>query len=151
MVEDPFTKRSAKLLEAFDFAAEAAANAEEQQEQSVRLFRSLLEVMDSFDRLLAATNVPSGADPAETTAGPNTVRLIAKQLERALQQAGVTPIACLGEVVDPERHEITEVRETDASQDDVIIEVLNRGYEWEGRLLRRPQVIVARGPKEAKG
>jgi molecular chaperone GrpE (heat shock protein) len=40
------------------------------------------------------------------------------------------------------------VKQTDEIEYDVIVEVVRRGYEWNGELLRRPWVAVARNLKE---
>jgi len=145
MTNDPLREHSATLLKALDFTAESAAQKEQHQQELRRLFHSLLEVLDSFDRLLADTG-PSAAPAVPRS----SVELVARQLERALGQAGVSPIACLDEVVDPRRHEIVEVKETNDAGDDLILEVLTRGYEWNGQPLRRPRVVVARNLKETK-
>ena len=136
MAEDSLTQQSAKLLQAMDFAIELAVKEEEHQQQMRALLLSLLDVIDSFDRFFAGME-------GQTVNWLNTVRLIARQLEHALNQAGLTPIACLGQKADPPRHEIVEVKETFEAENDVIVEVVSRGYEWNGQLLRRPQVVVA--------
>jgi molecular chaperone GrpE (heat shock protein) len=148
MAEDPLKEQSAKLLAALDFASQAAALEEEHEQRLLGLLRSLFEVVDSFDRLL------TGGGGTEAGAGEGawrgTVQRIAGQLERALEQAGVTEIRCLGTVADPGHHEIVEVQPMDGVDDDTILEVLSRGWEWNGRPVRRPRVLVARSPKEIR-
>jgi molecular chaperone GrpE (heat shock protein) len=130
MSGDPFSV-PAKLLATLDLREEQAA-----------LLRSLLDVMDSFDRLLAGGG---DAVPAKT------VRLLARQLARCLEGAGVEPLRCLGAAVDPESHEIAETRPTaDGAEPDTIVEVVSEGYLWNGRMLRRPRVTVASGEKETR-
>jgi molecular chaperone GrpE len=144
MIENSFKEQSGKLLQAFDFAAEMAAMEQEHQAQWKALLLSLLEVMDSCDRLLAGIGGTKEPTPERTAACLNTFRLVATQLEHALQEAGLASMACLGQVADPQRHEIVEVKVMDGVEDDVIIGVMRRGYEWNGELLRRPQIVVAR-------
>ena len=132
---DPLAQRADRLLDALDFA-DAAEQRERENEAHLRtLLLALLGVADSFDRLLVG-------DDSTTALG--TTRLIARQLDDALAGVGVVSIACLGTVVDPDRHEILETRPREGVDDDVIIEVVTRGWEWDGRLLRRPMVVVAR-------
>lgn len=142
MAEDPLVE-PAKLLAAFDFAAQTAALEEEHEQFLLCLFRSLFEVVDSFDRLLAGTEEGGGEGGWR-----GTVQRIAGQLERALEQAGVTEIRCLGAAADPRLHEIVEVQPMDGMDDDTILEVLSRGWQWNGRPVRLPRVLVARSPKE---
>lgn len=146
--KDPFAEQTAKLLQAVDFALEIETKEREHEAQWRAMLLSLVAVMDSFDRFFA------GVEEAEKPAGDqvagrlNTVRLIARQLDRVLREAGLTPVVCLGQEVDPQRHEIVEVKDANEAEDDSIIEVVRRGYEWNGQLLRRPQVVVARNVKE---
>ena len=143
MAEDPLADQSAKLLRALDFAAEAAALQEEHEERFRSLIESLFAVVDSFDRLLADAG---GGEEA----WQGTVKRIAGQLERALAQAGVTEIRCRGDVADPRRHQIVDVKPMDGVDDDTIVDVLSRGWEWNGKPVRLPRVVVARNPKETR-
>jgi molecular chaperone GrpE (heat shock protein) len=144
MTEDAFSVRSMKLLQAFDFAAEIAAKEEEHRRQLEGFLLSFLEVLDSLDRVLTCAKEAGPDVVVETASWANSVRLVVKQMEQVFSQVGLMLILCLGERVDPERHEIVDVRDEVDSEDDMIVEVAKRGYEWNGRLLRRPQVVVAR-------
>jgi molecular chaperone GrpE len=148
--KDPFAEQTAKLLQAVDFASEMEAREKEHEAQWRAMLLSLVDIMDSFDRFFAAVGGegPEKLVGNQTADELNTVRLIARQLDRVLRQAGLTPITCLGQEVDPQRHEIIEVKDTNEAEDDSIIEVVRRGYEWNGQLLRQPQVVVARNVKE---
>ena len=146
MADDPLVEQSAKLLAAFDFASQAAALEEEHEECLLRLLRALFEVVDSFDRLTAGEG--EAGEGGGEGAWQGTVRRIGRQLEHALEQAGATEIRCLGAVADPRLHEIAEVTTIDGMDDDTIIEVLSRGWQKDGKPVRRPRVLVARSPKE---
>ena len=145
MTEDPLAQQSAKLLRALDFAAEAASLREEHEARFRSLLNALFEVVDSFDRLLTGAE-----EGGEDKAGQGTVKRIAGQLERALELAGVTEIRCRGVVADPRCHEIADVKPMDGVDDDTILEVLSRGWEWNGKPVRLPRVVVARTPKETR-
>jgi molecular chaperone GrpE len=145
MAGGDLSARSMKVLQAFDFAAELAEK-ERVHEVGVRkLLLMLLDVMDSFDRALAA---PPGDGIGEDW--PARARLIARQLDRALAEAEVMPIACLGEAVDPDRHEIVEVKEVGDVAEDAVVEEIRRGWTWKGHMLRRPQVAVGRKTKQGE-
>ena len=148
MSGDPFAEQAAKLLAALDFSAEAAAREQCHQEEQAAVFQSLLAVMDAFDRLLGGPAGEGGSE--EGTVPLRTVRLLARQLSRCLERAGVVAVPCLGEPADPAVHEIVEVRQTAEVPGDTIVEVLSAGYLWNGRPLRRPRVIVACGEKETR-
>jgi molecular chaperone GrpE (heat shock protein) len=139
MSGDPFPEQAAKLFTPLDFSEEPTAREARHWRAQVAFFQSLLDVMDSFDRVLAESDA---AVPLRT------VELLARQLARCLERAGVTPLHCLGETADPEVHEIAEARPAERIGRDTIVEVVSGGYLWNGRLLRRPRVIVAAGEKE---
>lgn len=142
MPSDPLADHSAHLLRALDFASETAVRDEEHRQEMTRLLGSLLDVVDSLDRYLA--DEPASAPSLFERDERGSVRLIARQLERALQQAGLTPVSCLGQPFDPERHEAVETRHTKECADQTIVEVVTRGFDWGGCSLRRPRVVVAR-------
>jgi molecular chaperone GrpE (heat shock protein) len=141
MSGDPLAERSAKLLAALDFSAEAAAREARHRQELAALLRSFLDVADSFDRLLAG---------GEAAVPRPTVELLARQLTRCLEGAGVAGIPCLGEAVDPRVHEIAGTRPDEETEPDIIVEVVSGGYLWNGELLRRPRVVVAARGKETK-
>jgi molecular chaperone GrpE (heat shock protein) len=140
MARDPFAEQSAKLLAALDFSAEAAAQEARHRQELTAIFHSLLEVMDAFDRL----RDDEGDVPRRT------VELLARQLARCLETAGVVALPCLGEAADPHVHEIAGVRQAEEAERDTIVEVVSGGYLWNGEPLRRPRVIVAASGKEKK-
>jgi molecular chaperone GrpE (heat shock protein) len=108
----------------------------------------LFDVVDSFDRFLAGA--AHDANRRIVDANLATVQLIAKQLDRALRQAGVEQISALGTVLDSNFHEVVEVRQSKSTEDDfvveeddVVVEIVNRGYVWKGITLRPARVVVA--------
>ena len=139
MSRDPLSATPEKLLAAFDFAAVMAEQEQAHEAQMRTLLLALLDVLDSFDRFLA----PFEGQAAAAGDWPQTSRLIRKQLQAVLQQAGVEPLACLAQLADPQWHEIVAVRPVATGAADLIVEEVRRGYTWRGRLLRRPQVVVA--------
>lgn len=133
-----------KLLKAFDFAGAMAEKEKEHEEQMHSLLLSFLEVMDSCDRFFVHVEEVKEPVSEEASNWLNTFRLIRRQLESALKKAEVTPIPCLGKVFNPDIHEIVEVKNMDDVEEGIIMEEVKRGYDWKGKLLRRPQVVVAK-------
>lgn len=101
----------------------------------------VLPALDSLER--AFKTVP------ETLRGLtwiDGIALVELQLHRTLQAFGVQsyePKA--GETFDPSRHDSIAHVETSAHPDGAVVEVLQRGYELQGRVLRPALVSVARG------
>jgi len=100
--------------------------------------RSLLPVMDSFERALQVKS-----DAGDFRSG---VELIYKQLQDALAKLGVREIPGKGEPFDPRYHEAIEMVETTEVPDHQVLEELQRGYKIKDRLLRPAMVRVAKNP-----
>lgn len=69
-----------------------------------------------------------------------TLQLLAKALERL----GIVPINPVGEVFDPSRHEAMMAQESATAQPNTVLQVVQTGYELNGRVIRPARVIVAK-------
>lgn len=138
-----------KLLQALDFGAELKAREEASRQQIIELLRSFLEVMDSFHRLEAVANAEKLAEKRAKN-WLKSYRKIGRQFEQVLRSAGVVSIACQGKTFVPGEHEIVETVIRDDVDEDIIVEEVVKGYSWNGEVIRRPKVIVARKSKPGK-
>lgn len=107
--------------------------------------RDLVAVLDNLDRAL--THAPTaGAD--DFRAG---VEMIARQLTEVLRKYGVTEIPALGTPFDPQFHEAMMRGEASDVPPGTVIEVFQKGYVLNERLLRPAMVkvsAIASGPAE---
>lgn len=130
--------RMARMQADYENARRRAAR--EQQEfrdyALTDVVRTLLPILDSFDRALA-----SDASGENFRAG---MELIDRQLHDALAKIGVTEVAAQGEPFDPTVHEAIEMVETTEVPDHHVLQELQRGYKLKDRLLRPAMVRVAR-------
>lgn len=67
-----------------------------------------------------------------------------KLLDRALDKAAVKILDPLGDKFNPEQHEAVLMQPSDTSEPDRVLQVVQTGYELNGRLLRPARVIVAK-------
>jgi molecular chaperone GrpE len=67
-----------------------------------------------------------------------------QRLDRALEQHGLEPIACVGLPFDPEIMEVVEVVKDESRSGSAVIEDVRPGYRYRGQLFRCAQVRVAR-------
>ena len=104
-----------------------------------KLATELLPVLDSLELAVAHAET---ADAASLVAGQEATL---KLLVRALEKFAIRPVDPVGEPFDPQRHEAMAMRDSDRAAPDSVLEVVQRGYELNGRLLRPARVIVARG------
>ena len=115
---------------------------EEGQRGVARLAEHLLPVIDAFERALAAHEDPAYEDYRRG------FELIYKQLSEALTKQGVQRIDAEGKPFDPHYHQAIERVETDEHADGAVIQVLQPGYVFQGRVLRPATVRVAVAPQE---
>lgn len=107
-----------------------------------RFMGDLLPVVDSMERGLEAAG-----DPAATV---ETLRegkqLIRKMLTKAMADHGLQVIDPLDEPFDPEMQEAMAMLPSDEHDENTVIEVLEKGYRLNERLIRPAKVVVSRKP-----
>lgn len=139
---DALLDRLARLQAEFDNARKRAVR--EQQEfrefAAADVIKSILPTLDSFERALKA----SSGDARDFRSG---IELIYRQLQDALQKAGVQPIVAVGLPFDPRVHEAIEMVDTTEVPDHQVLDELQRGYKYKDRLLRPAMVRVARNTR----
>jgi molecular chaperone GrpE len=137
-----YLDRAARLQAEFDNFRKR--NAKEQQEYReyalAEALKTLLPILDSLDRALK-TNAASVEDFR------SGIELIDKQFHDALAKVGVQPIPAEGELFDPNLHQAVQMVETSDTEDNHVIDELQRGYKLKDRLLRPAMVRVAHNPK----
>jgi molecular chaperone GrpE len=139
---DTLLDRLARLQAEFENARKRTAREQQEFRQYALAdaVRSLLPVLDSFERAL-----PAGTgEKSELESG---MELIYKQLQDALMKLGLRAIPAKGEPFDPRLHQAIEMVETSDAKDQHILEELQRGYQLKDRLLRPAMVKVARNSK----
>ena len=99
----------------------------------------LLPVQDSLQ--LAVQNAGK-ADARSLIEGQDATL---KLLSKALEKIGVVPINPVGEPFDPARHEAMLAQESATAEPNSVLQVVQPGYELNGRLLRPARVIVSKG------
>jgi molecular chaperone GrpE len=103
-----------------------------------RFANDLIGVKDSLELGLA-----SGATADALRSGTDaTLKLLAK----AFEKAGVVELTPQGEPFNPELHEAMMAQPSAEHVPNSILQVVQKGYQLNGRLLRPARVIVAREP-----
>ena len=100
-----------------------------------KIVSELLNVIDNFERALA-----HGAAGDSFTEGMN---MIFKQLKDVLEKAGVTEIEALGADFDPNFHNAVMTEDSDQYESGKVIEVLQKGYILNNRVIRPSMVKVS--------
>lgn len=101
----------------------------------------LLPVLDSFEK---AVEVASQSAGAESIA--EGVLLSLKLFLTVLEKYGIEQVDPLGEPFDPRLHEAMTMVPSPHAEPNSVVEVMQRGYVLNGRLVRAAKVVVARTP-----
>ena len=102
------------------------------------LARELLPVLDDFERALKVESTDRNYAKG--------IELIYQRLSDILKKMGVEPIEAAGKKFDPNLHEAVVRAPTGEVEDETVLEELQRGYNFKGKLLRPAMVKVAVRP-----
>ena len=104
----------------------------------------LLPVRDSLELAVQSAD-QDDVDARSLKKGQEaTLQLLAKALERL----GLAPINPVGEPFDPTRHEAMLAQPSATAKPNTVLQVVQTGYELNGRVIRPARVIVAKAPAE---
>lgn len=147
-----------QLQEAKDQALRAAAEAQNVRRRAERdvenahkygqekLINSLLPVLDNLDRAIDAIEKANASD--DEISGLKDlmegVELTRKSAVDALKGFKVEVLEPHGEPFDPQFHEAMTMVPSDTAEPNSVIDVLQKGYSLNGRLLRAAMVVVAK-------
>lgn len=102
-----------------------------------RFGKELLAVTDGLEMALAASDNASIESLLEGSRA--TLKLLGTTMERF----GISVVDPEGEPFDPELHEAISVQPSDVAEPGTVVNVVQKGYVLNGRLLRPAMVIVA--------
>ena len=101
----------------------------------------LLPVADNLDRALLAID----KDDEQFKSIIEGIEMTLTTFNAALAKSGVQIINPVGETFNPELHQAMTMIEVPGAEPNSIIDVMQKGYELNGRLLRPAMVVVAKG------
>lgn len=102
------------------------------------IVETILPVVDSFERGLAAVEEENQEDPFV-----DGMNKIYKQLMSALEGAGVTTIEAVGAEFNPDLHNAVMHVESEEVGDNIIVEEFQKGYLYKDFVVRHSMVKVA--------
>jgi molecular chaperone GrpE len=144
----------AKRDEYLDIARRAQADFEnyrkrmaaEVQAASLRgkaeVVRSFLPVVEGFERALEHAEAEANHDSGDDAVMQGWA-LVYRDLTAALAAAGVEVVDPKGEKFDPNQHEALSTIQVEGTEAGVVVEVMQKGYQFGGHLIRPARVVVA--------
>ena len=103
------------------------------------LAREFISVGDNLQRALDSCKEETVTDVIK-----EGLELTLRSFEGSLETAGIIPIKAEGEVFDPEKHEAISVIEDNKKEVNTIVEVVQRGFTIQNRILRPAKVVVTK-------
>ncbi|MEW6036424.1 MAG: nucleotide exchange factor GrpE [Candidatus Micrarchaeota archaeon] len=140
--EKELEERLLRLQAEFENYKKRAARENEalRENASADVLMRLLPVVDDFDMAIAHMDRSPHRDFR------HGIELIYVKLLELLKKEGVQEMKCLGESFDPYKHDALRQAEGD---DGRVVEVIQKGYTFRGKVLRHAKVAVGKG-KEGK-
>lgn len=105
-----------------------------------RFAGALLPVLDNLERALAAMGEPTDA----TRALGEGVQLTLKSFVDVLQKFDVAEVDPAGQAFNPELHQAMAMIEQPGVAPNAVVQVMQKGYSLNGRLLRPAMVVVCK-------
>lgn len=111
----------------------------------ISILKAFIPTIDDLQRAIstAQTLHPSAGDGAQPNAWLEGFILIEKNLNKQLTDLGVIEIDCSG-TFNPELHEALMQVDAPTISSGTIVAILNKGYIYQGKVIRHAQVSVAK-------
>ena len=100
----------------------------------------MLGFYEDFERSVTAARV----NPAEGASLLKGVEMVLKRMQELLKKYEVTEIDALGKKFDHTRHEALMAVESEEVEDGTVLEVFQKGYIMDGRVVRTAKVKVSK-------
>ena len=105
---------------------------------SLEIVKEILPVLDDFERA-----IESNKDIEDAVAIKEGFDILYNKLFKTLSSKGLKPIEAKGELFDAEQHEaIAQVPVEKDKEKGIIIDVLEKGYKLNDKIIRHPKVVV---------
>lgn len=108
--------------------------------------KELLSVLDSLELGLQAAT----GDSDEVKKFREGSELTIKQFEAVFNKFHVVTLDPQGQVFNAEQHQAVLMQEVDNAEPNTVVNVFQKGYMLNGRLLRPAMVVVAKAPEKTK-
>lgn len=103
------------------------------------LILKILPILDNFD--IAEKKLPKDLQDNDNIKGILQIKV---QILEFLKNLGIEPIDCLKKKFDPNFHEVVEMIEVKDEGSGIIIEEVQKGYKFQGKVLRPAKVKISK-------
>jgi molecular chaperone GrpE len=149
-LQDAVAAAETKALESRDLYMRALAEMENMRKRAARdVEQAHKYALEKFaqDLLAVKDSLELGLQAGQAASAENLVagmQATLQLLNKAFERAGITGIDAQGQPFNPELHEAMVTQESADYPANTVLQVIQSGYQLNGRLLRPARVIVAR-------
>lgn len=118
---------------------------EKEAEANRNLIAKLLPVLDNLDRAIEASRKGAETDEALNSFHQG-IQLIDQQIHNILENEGLKPFNSRGEEFDPTRHDAVLLVETGEHEPNKVLDEVEKGFVFRGKVLRHARVTVSKRP-----
>jgi molecular chaperone GrpE len=108
------------------------------------LLRGLLPTFDNLER--AAGHAETAPDVKALAEG---LKMVLRQFQDTLSSLGIERVESVGKPFDPTEHEAVQHVESNDVPPGAVVQELQGGYRWQGRLMRPALVVVSKAAPNA--
>jgi len=110
-----------------------------------RILTELLDVVDELELAIESAHTSDSTKPLI-----QGVEMTLKKLRKILENEGVFPIKCVGELFDPAKHSIVSKTEEEGVDGCRIVEEIRKGYTMREKVIRPSIVKVVVQPSQSQ-
>jgi molecular chaperone GrpE len=108
------------------------------QRSNEKLVACLIDIMDDLESAISA-----GETTENKAALLEGIKMVHKNLEKLLEKEGLERLDCVGQVFDPNLHEVLAQVPTKKHQSGTVVEEARKGFMFKGKVLRPSIVKIA--------
>lgn len=108
-----------------------------------RFFKRALPSLDSIDRVLHLYEMQENPSE-ELTNWMKTIAGLRSRMTDLFENFGLRAMDPVGKTVNLDRHEVVDVVYAESIPDETVVEVRQKGYIFDGKVLRDAKVVVAK-------
>lgn len=134
-------QRILRLQADFDNYRKRTRNEKEELQKfaALNFIEQLLPIADNFERALASSKQTKDFDGLS-----KGIEMIYAQLFQLMEKEGIEEIQSVGEPFNPEFHQAVMQVESEEHEEGIVVEELQKGYLYHGRVIRPAMVKVSK-------
>ena len=107
----------------------------------LKVMQDVLEAVDNLQRAVESYEADANGDGLV-----EGVKMVAQQINTALETHGCKKIEAVGQPFDPNMHQALQMQPSDEHDANVVMQDLRSGFQLHDRVIRPSQVFVSTGP-----